>query len=168
MLIRNATVSDICSIAELYVSNHKSTYRGLVSDEYLDNLTVDSAVIKWSEYLSDKKNRIWVAFENDTFFGFLASKPDSTSKKIWYIDSLHICESARGKGTGTSLIKTVGQYALASGYGKMSVCVVKGNDSAKKLYMKLGARHLLSFEDKFDNSRINSEKLIWDDLKIFL
>ncbi|MBR3817500.1 MAG: GNAT family N-acetyltransferase [Clostridia bacterium] len=168
MLIRNATVGDICSIAELYISNHKSTYRGLVSDEYLDNLTVDSAVIKWSEYLSDKKNRIWVAFENDTFLGFLASMPDSMSEKIWYLDSLHICEGSRGKGIGSALIKTVGRYALKNGYDKMSVCVVKGNDSAKKLYIKLGARPLLSFEDKFDNSRVNSEKLLWDDLERFI
>ena len=168
MLIRNATVSDICSIAELYVSNHKSTYKGLVSEDYLNNLTIEKAKEKWSSYLEETKSRMWVAYDECAFLGFVASIPDATSDEIWYLDSLHICEPARGKGTGSSLIKTVGQYALARGYGKMSVCVVKGNDSAKKLYMKLGARHLLSFEDKFDNSRINSEKLIWDDLKIFL
>lgn len=168
MLIRNATVSDICSIAELYISNHKSTYKGLVSEEYLSSLTVEKAAERWKNYLANENNRMWVAFEGEKFAGFLASMPDSMSEKIWYLDSLHICEGSRGKGIGTALIKTVGRYALKNGYDKMSVCVVKGNDSAKKLYIKLGARPLLSFEDKFDNSRVNSEKLLWDDLERFI
>ncbi len=168
MTIRPATVKDIENISVLYVKNHKTTYKGLVSEDYLSSLTVEKAKEKWSSYLEDAKSRMWVAYDECAFLGFVASIPDATSDEIWYLDSLHICEAVRGKGTGTSLIKTVGQYALTSGYGKMSVCVVKGNDSAKKLYMKLGARHLLSIEDKFDNSRINSEKLIWDDLKIFI
>ena len=168
MLIRKATVDDIINISHLYVSNHKTTYKGLVSEDYLNNLTVEKATERWKSCLCDESKKIWVAFENDTFLGFLASMPDSTSDRIWYLDSLHICPEARGRGIGTALIKTAGEYALKNGYEKMSVCVIKGNESAKKLYMNLGARHLLSFEDKFDNSRINSEKLLWDDLKIFI
>ncbi len=167
MIIRQASVEDIRLIAHLYVSNHKATYKGLVSDDYLNNLTVEKASERWKDYLSDEKNRMWVACEENELLGFVASMPDSTSEKIWYLDSLHICPEARGKGIGTALIKKVGEYALGNGYDKMSVCVVKGNEKAKQLYLKLGARHLLCFEDKFDNSRVNSEKLLWDDLKIF-
>ena len=168
MLIRNATVSDICSVAELYISNHKSTYKGLVSEEYLSSLTVEKAAERWKNYLANENNRMWVAFECEKFAGFVASMPDTTSEEIWYLDSLHICKAARGKGIGTALIKTAGKYALEKGYDKMSVCVVKGNEKAKRLYMKLGARVLREFEDRFDNSRVNSEKLLWDDLERFI
>ena len=167
MLIRPANADDIKKISLLYVSNHKTTYKGLVSDDYLNNLTPEKATERWKDYLSDEKNRMWVACDENELLGFAASMPDSTSEKIWYLDSLHICSEARGKGIGTDLIKTVGEYALRNGYDKMSVCVVKGNEKAKQLYIKLGARHLLSFEDKFDNSRVNSEKLLWDNLKVF-
>ena len=167
MLIRKATVDDIASIAKLYVSNHKTTYKGLVSDDYLNNLTVEKASERWKNFLSDDSNIMWVASQEDKLLGFISTMPDSTSNKIRYLDSLHICPEARGKGIGTALIRTAGESTLRNGYEKMSVCVVKGNDKAKQLYIKLGARHLLSFEDKFDNSRVNSEKLLWDDLKVF-
>ena len=168
MIIRQATVEDISLIAFLYVLNHKTTYKGLVSDDYLNNLTPEKAADRWKNYLSDERNRMWVACEEDKLLGFVSSMPDETSEKIWYLDSLHICPESRGKGIGTALIKTVGEYAHINGYDKMSICVVKGNEKAKQLYIKLGARYLLSFEDKFNNSRVNSEKLLWDDLKIFL
>lgn len=167
MIIRQAFIEDISLIANLYVSNHKTTYKGLVSDDYLNNLTVEKSAERWKNYLSDERNRMWVACEENKLLGFVSSMPDETSEKIWYLDSLHTCSEARGNGIGTALIKTAGEYAFKNGYEKMSVCVVKGNENAKQLYMKLGARHLLSFEDKFDNSRVNSEKLLWDDLKIF-
>ena len=46
----------------------------------------------------------------------------------------------------------------------MSVCIVRGNDGARRLYEKLGAVHLVYFEDDFCGTVSHSEKLIWRDL----
>ncbi len=119
MLIRPADADDIKNIALVYVFNHKTTYKGLVSDDYLDNLTAEKAAEKWKAYLSDEKRRMWVALEENEFLGFVASMPDSTSEKMWYLDSLHICPEARGKGIGTALIKTVGEFAFRNGYDQI-------------------------------------------------
>ena len=51
MIIRFATPEDLEKIADLYVRNHKTTYKGLLSDEYLDGLTTDYALEKWNKLL---------------------------------------------------------------------------------------------------------------------
>lgn len=163
MIIRIANKNDIADIAETYVHNHRTTYKNLLPAEYFEALTSEYAVKKWSDYIADGNNRVWVAEDESGFLGFAASMPDEELQNVWYLDSLHVCEKARGKGVGTTLIKTVGWYAFDNGFEKMSICIVKGNDNAGSLYRKLGARHYKDFTGKMSES----EKLLWDDLKFF-
>ena len=152
MIIRDAVYEDIDNIAKLYISNWKETYKGLLSEDYLNSLTKEYAVEKWSKYLKNE-NHIFVAYEENEFLGFVASKKDDEEENYWYLDSLHIYR--------------VGQYALKHGYECMSICIVKGNDNAKRIYEKLGAVHYKYFIDDFGGVKSNSEKLIWKNLSIF-
>ena len=163
LTIRFADKTDISHIAETYVHNHRPTYKNLLPAEYIETLTPEYAVKKWREYIADGNNRVWVAEDESGFLGFAASMPDEELYNVWYLDSLHVCEKARGKGVGTALLKTVGKYALDNGYEKMSICIVKGNDNAGDLYRKLGARHYKDFTGKMSHS----EKLLWDDLSVY-
>ncbi|MFR5170802.1 MAG: GNAT family N-acetyltransferase [Clostridium paraputrificum] len=101
------------------------------------------------------------------FLGFSACKEDEELKNCLYLDSLHVSEISREKGVGTKLINTVGNYAYIKGYENMSICIVKGNDKAKGLYEKMGAKYYKDFIDYFGNTQSNSEKLIWDNLDCF-
>lgn len=167
MNIREANSEDIEAIANLYVMNWKKTYIGLLPDNFLNEMTVNGGIEKWNEYLAKEKNKIFVAYENENFLGFSACKEDEELKNCLYLDSLHVSETARGKGVGTKLIKTVGSYAYIKGYKNMSICIVKGNDNAKRIYEKMGAKHYKDFIDYFGNTESNSEKLIWDNLNCF-
>ncbi len=104
---------------------------------------------------------------SNCFLGFLAYRPDDEIKQCLYLDSLHVSQKARGKGIGTKLIQNVFQYAINKKYHNISICIVKGNENAKKLYTKLGAVHYKYFIDDFDGTKSNSEKLIWYDLNCF-
>ena len=56
MIIRNANIIDIEKIANLYVTNWKNTYSELLPQDFLDSLTVNSAIYKWSNYLNSENN----------------------------------------------------------------------------------------------------------------
>ena len=167
MNIREANAEDIEPIASLYVMNWKKTYVGLLPDNFLNGLTVNDEIKKWQEYLTKEKHRIFVAYENESFLGFSACKEDEELKNCLYLDSLHVSETSRGKGVGTKLINTVGSYAYIKGYEHMSICIVKGNDNAKRIYEKMGAKHYKDFIDYFGDTESNSEKLIWNNLNYF-
>jgi ribosomal protein S18 acetylase RimI-like enzyme len=165
MKIREATLSDLERIAELYLKNHTETYRGLLSDDYFERLTPDYAKEKWGRFLYSEGKKIWVAYDKDDFLGFTAGTKDTSLAGTWYLDSLHVTERARGKGIGTAFIEIMMQYAAENGYSGMSVCIVKGNDHAGNLYKKHGAKHLLDFEDDFCGTVSRSEKLLWENLR---
>ena len=167
MNIREANAEDMELIANLYVMNWKKTYVGLLPDNFLNGLTVNDGINKWQEYLTKEKHRIFVAYENENFWGFSACKEDEELKNCLYLDSLHVSESSRGKGVGTKLINTVGSYAYIKGYEHMSICIVKGNDNAKNIYERLGAVHYKDFIDDFGGTKSNSQKLIWNNLNCF-
>ena len=167
MNIREANAEDMELIANLYVMNWKKTYVGLLPDNFLNGLTVNDGINKWQKYLTKEKHRIFVAYENENFLGFSACKEDEELKNCLYLDSLHVSESSRGKGVGTKLINTVGSYAYIKGYEHMSICIVKGNDNAKRIYEKMGAKHYKDFIDYFGDTESNSEKLIWNNLNYF-
>ena len=76
-MIRFAAAEDLEKIAALYVRNHKSAYRGLLSDAYLSALTEETAAEKWAAFLRSRENRLWVAYEGDRFLGFAAGMPDA-------------------------------------------------------------------------------------------
>lgn len=147
--------------------NWKKTYVGLLPDNFLNGLTVNEGIKKWQEYLNKEKHRIFVAYENEKILGFSACKEDKELKNCLYLDSLHVSETSRGKGVGTKLINTVGSYAYIKGYEHMSICIVKGNDNAKRIYEKMGAKHYKDFIDYFGDTESNSEKLIWNNLNYF-
>lgn len=167
MNIREANAEDIEPIASLYVMNWKKTYVGLLPDNFLNGLTVNEGIKKWQEYLNKEKHRIFVAYENEKILGFSACKEDEELKNCLYLYSLHVSETSRGKGVGTKLINTVGSYAYIKGYEHMSICIVKGNDNAKRIYEKMGAKHYKDFIDYFGDTESNSEKLIWNNLNYF-
>lgn len=167
MIIRKVTDSDIELIADLHVENWKKTYRGLLPNKFLDNLKVSDELQDWKEYPKKEGHMIFVAYEDEKFLGFSACKEDDEIKHCLYLDSLHVSEASRGKGIGTKLLNTVGNYAYKKGYKCMSICIVKGNLNAKSLYEKLGAKHYKDFIDYFGSTESNSEKLIWDNLISF-
>ena len=161
MVIRLAGPEDLENIAVLYVRNHKATYRGLLSDSYLNALTVESALTKWVHNLNSNDDSLLIAEQDGSFLGFATAMPDPDLKQTWYLESLHVAEDARGKGTGTALIRACAQIAEKNGFQQMSVCIVRGNNHAAALYQKLGAVHHSFFEDDFCGTISSSEKLVW-------
>ena len=167
MIIRLANEKDIENIATLYVQNHRETYKGILPDAYFEVLTVDLAKLKWHKHMDTPGKMLWVAYEGEEFLGFSAGMPDSDLPDTWYLDALHISKAARGKGIGTKLIEQNGRHAAENGFRQMSICIIRGNDNARKLYEKLGARHYCYFEDNFAGSVSHSEKLLWNNLSDF-
>ena len=68
-MIRAATRDDIPGLARVHVQAWLETYSGLMPQEILDAITLESRVAQW-ERTFDQSDGIFVAFENDEIIGF--------------------------------------------------------------------------------------------------
>lgn len=163
MKIQAATEQNFGLIGELTVKNWQQTYAGLLDADFLAELSPEHMAEDWEKYSSQQKHYVFTAYEGDVFLGFVACKPETEPalENCLYLDSLHVAQNARGKGVGTALIKTVLQLAKDNGYRGVSICIVRGNDTARRLYAGLGAVHYKDFEDDFHGTAAHSEKLLW-------
>lgn len=162
MRIRPAEDVDIAQIARLYVENWKETYKGILPQGYLDSLSVEEKMKSWDDYITEPRQGIFVACEGSLVLGFAAFKPYHRVDDCIYLDSLHVKKSRRGQGIGSALIEAVYRRGREEQYGKMGVCVVKGNDDARNLYVKLGAEHYRDKVDDFTGEISYSEILLWN------
>lgn len=166
MQIRLLESNDIKDMAILYTDSWKRTYFGILSNEYLNSLNYEKNKKKWFDYIKNDKNGIFGYFIEERLVGFCAFTPELDIENCIYLDSLHITKEYQGQGIGTALIKNLAKYIEEKGYKKISICILNGNELAKKLYTKLGAVHYEYFDNIIENVVAPSEKLIWNNLKI--
>ena len=160
--IRLATEEDIEDVAKLYIKSWNKTYLGLLPQEYLDSLTLEKVRKRWSDYIKEERHGIFVATEKDELLGFGAFCPYHRVEDCIYVESLHVDEKHHRKGIGSALIKEIYSVGEREKYAKMAVCLVKGNDNARSLYIKMGASHYTDKVDTFTGEITYSEILIWN------
>ncbi len=165
--IRLAEEKDLLIISELYIANWKETYKGLVNQDYLDALNVPWAVEKWTNYIKQPKQGIYIAEKGDQLMGFGAFKPEPTIENCLFLDALHVTKDARGLGIGSKLINTIGKRAVEEGYSKMNISIVSGNEHARRLYVNRGVTHYEFEKIDFAGKTSNVEMFVWETLDAF-
>ena len=166
--IRLAGPEDIEAISDLYIRNFREAYTGIVSQDYLDSMNMDSTCKKWSDYIAQPRHGIFVVMEipedggPEKLGGIVGFKPYHRIENCIYVYSLYIEKHLRGQGIGTALVKKVAEVGWAEGYPRMGVCFVDANDNARRLYAKLGAEHCMYIEDGFAGDPVKSEVMLWD------
>ena len=128
--IRKAVPEDEHRIRALFVEMLQTIYHTAdvmgYEEGYLD------------KYWNNREDRIYVAEENDTVIAFLSVEVYREPKEYIYLDDLSVTEPCRDKGIGTELIRTAESYAEAIGIPVIIFHVEKSNNSAFRLYKRLG------------------------------
>ena len=70
--IRPARMEDAGAIAFVHVESWKSTYAGIVPDEYLASLSVKSRTVAWKELFDAGTSLMFVAEDTTGVFGFVS------------------------------------------------------------------------------------------------
>ena len=70
--------------------------------------------------------------------GMVASIRNAVEPSTAELISMWVAPSARRSGAGAALVRQVLDWASESGYRNVELWVVRGNDSAERLYRKLG------------------------------
>ena len=146
--IRPATLADAPAFARIHMDSWRSTYRGLVSDDFLDNLRFEDRLARWQQRLSELSDDGMFAFIVETPNGeavaFALAGPEGTGNpdypgELW---SLHVAQPYQHAGLGRTLISLAAKRLQGMGYNSMLVWVLEGNHPARRFYEKLGGVYL--------------------------
>lgn len=139
--IRLATVADAADIAKVYVDTWRTSYKGILPNEVLDNLTYLQQEERWRSLLSEPSSKvIYVALEEPgRVIGFSSAGPErgaagDTSGEIY---ALYILQTFQGRRIGRRLIAQSARWLLDRGFSSILVWVLADNPS-RQFYEALG------------------------------
>lgn len=142
-MIRKASENDAKEIAEIIVSSWKITYRGIISDDFLDNMSVEKMTNRWEENIKspNESNNIYVYEEENKVLAIMRfGKVDNMQSKNGEIHVLYVKPDLKRNGIGTKLVNYAKQNLLKQGYKKMEIWCAKGNEPSIKFYEKMGGK----------------------------
>ena len=170
MEIREAKLSDAAGIAKVHVGSWRTTYKGIIPDEYLNNLSCAQRAELWDKNISKPDSYVIVA-ENDDgeIIGFADAWKRDNNKEDKAIDltSIYLLEDYQGKGVGKQLLKALFDYFKNAGYETVYVEVLEDNKT-KFFYEYYGAEFLKTVQIKIASETLNESIYVWRDVEMAL
>jgi ribosomal protein S18 acetylase RimI-like enzyme len=128
--IRAAAPEDALAIAHVHVESWRTTYAGIVPDEYLAGLDVNLRVKLWQEWLGSGA-MVLVAERKDEIVGFLHAgkirEPLETADAEIY--SLYLLREAQRRGIGRALLRAAAAMLRQQGLKSVGLWVLERNRS---------------------------------------
>ncbi len=143
MIIREVKREDLPSIAMVQIASNRSTYIGIMPDDYLNSLSQESKAKEWDERLFGMDSTEFMYVAEDTassIVGFIAASRNRTHD--FYereISSIYILEEFQRKGLGRLLIKAVLTKFAEDNVRSMILWTLKDNPS-RLFYEHLGGK----------------------------
>ncbi|MEC0173432.1 GNAT family N-acetyltransferase [Paenibacillus favisporus] len=168
MSIRQAAYDDYPVLAKVHVESWKTTYRGMIADAYLDQLTVESRMERWKQLLSRGDKDLWTFVSEDEagrVSGFIQGGKcrEEVAGYDAEIYALYLLKEHQGKGHGRLLVNTLIQAFRENGFGSMYVWVLKDNP-ARQFYMKMGGSPVSEKTLDIAGQAVLETGLAWDKL----
>ncbi len=143
MILREANKDDLLSIGKVQVDSNRSTYVGIMPEDYLNNLSYESKASEWDEKLfNEKSTQFMYVAENDdsNIVGFasgsLVRTNDLFEREIY---SIYILKEFQRKGIGRLLIKAIIKKFIESNVSSMILWTLQDNPS-RLFYEHLGGK----------------------------
>lgn len=147
MVIREATTRDAKHIARVHVDTWRTTYRGVIPDDVLANLSYERREQQWREDAgrSGMGGRgLFVAEDGGRIVGFASGGPERTGDASYKgeLYAIYVLHSSQGLGIGRHLVLRVGEALVSAEISTMLVWVLAANSGARRFYETLGGRLL--------------------------
>ncbi len=166
--LRPAELSDFEAIAKLHVDNWRTNYRGILSDDYLDNKIDKDRLDTWYNRLSSpgKNQIVTIATQDDIFTGFCCLYLDDDPVFGSLIDNLHVSSNLRRSGVGKRLVlDCAGKVYHKAQNKKMYLWVYEANTNARIVYDRLSGRNFETIEkENPDGTRSKTCRIVWEDV----
>jgi GNAT superfamily N-acetyltransferase len=147
--IREASLKDAEGIARVHVDCWRTTYRNIIPEEFLQNLTYENRMKMWVQNISNETNYVFVAEHDGKIIGFTDAGKEKSGKYPGYmadITTLYILEEYHGAGIGRQLLQQIFQKLKENNMTSALVWVLEDNPS-RHFYEAMGAKVIVYKKD---------------------
>jgi GNAT superfamily N-acetyltransferase len=166
--IRAATERDAVAIAHVHVQSWRTTYAGIVPEEYLATLNEAERVPVWRDWLT-RDIRVYIADLDGEVVGFISGgairEPVQTYDAELY--AIYLLEHAQRQGIGKALLKELAESLLGKGFTGMIVWVLEKNPS-RHFYVRSSAQIVTSKSIQIGGVTLSEVSYGWPDLQSIL
>jgi ribosomal protein S18 acetylase RimI-like enzyme len=139
-LVRPAEIEDASAIAKVHVASWRSTYRGLLPDDFLASLDALGYEERWRRILIEGRSRVYVAADGRDVVGFASGGRERAGEGDFSgeLFAIYVLEQSQHRGHGRRLVQAVVSGLRELGLPNMIVWVLRDNAEARKFYERLG------------------------------
>jgi GNAT superfamily N-acetyltransferase len=146
MIVREATLNDAAAIAQVHVDTWRTTYRGTVPDDYLDQLSYEQRRQIWAGILSATSSDHFTYVAEDEIgqiVGFANGGLERTGNRLYQgeLAAIYVLATHQGRGIGRRLVSVIVERLNQIDINSMLAWVLIGN-SACQFYLALGGQQI--------------------------
>jgi len=173
LTVRRAVPEDLRAMARVHVATWKTTYRGMVPDDRLDQLTVESDLAGgFGRWLKDPPTGVaqFVALVgSEGIIGYAMGCPTREPEPGFTgeLGAIYVLRDHQGKGVGTALVAEVARHLLGTGHANMIVWVLERNPY-RRFYEHLGGvegRRRTEHPSRIAGVPLAEVSYLWPDLR---
>lgn len=140
LTVRDADVDDAEAIAAVHVAAWRTTYRGMLPDDFLDGLEHAGYEARWRRVIAEGSNRVYVAADGREVVGFASGGRERAGEDGFAgeLYAIYVLQEAQGRGHGRRLVQAVVRGLREMGLADMIVWVLRDNAGARRFYERLG------------------------------
>jgi ribosomal protein S18 acetylase RimI-like enzyme len=142
--IRAAAPADAPAIGRIHITSWRETYRGVLPDHLLDNLSAVVRAAMWQGAL-DRDPPVWLfvgQLASGELVGFAGGGPrrGTAPPHDAEVYAIYVLRAARHRGCGRGLLAALVAALRARGFKSLCLWVLRENAPARRFYERLGGR----------------------------
>lgn len=166
---RPATCDDARAIGEMQIASWHTTYRGIVTDEFLDNVSVQERAARWASVLcnSDSKTFVYVAEVDGQIVGFASGGPERSDDLEYKgeLYALYLLQAYQRKGIGRKLVGIVAERLTQMDFTTMLLWVLTANP-ARSFYEACGGQAVRQKQIDWGGKTLDEIGFGWRDTRL--
>jgi L-amino acid N-acyltransferase YncA len=168
MRIRLAQESDAAAIAKIHVDSWRTTYKGIVPDDHLANLSYEQRERTWQNWIATagRAHFVYVAEGVDgKIIGFASGGPERSGDAVYKgeIYAIYLLAQHQHRGIGRRLTAAIVERLIQAGITSMLIWVLAKNPS-RAFYEALGGHQVHEKEVTIGGATLAEVAYGWRDL----
>ncbi|SOC44677.1 GNAT family N-acetyltransferase [Ureibacillus acetophenoni] len=167
MTIRLAKLEDAEGIAKVHVDSWRTTYEGIIPQEFLNNLSYDKRAELWIRNITKPETHIYVAENAEgkiVGFADFWKRETNTVPNSTDLTSIYLLKEYQGQGLGKKLLEQLFLQIKQLGYEKVFVEVLEENKTCS-FYERYGAKLYNTVSIQIGGKLLSERIYVWENVE---